>query len=358
MNTGYKLLTAVISVELHRHVDERDIFPAEQKALRRRQRGCLDALAVDFMLASAKRLNLSVAWVDYKKAYDRVPHDWLLHVLDTIRVPAPLRQCIARLLPRWRLQFELGRGRNAVKVNLVFRHGLFQGNSLSPLLYCLSIVPLSHALRRTKGVGCGTVGNRVTHSFFMNDLKVYATGERALKVALSTVDRISQAVGMELGLKKCGMAHVRRGKLVDGGPAALDDGREIPAVNKGNPYKYLGIEQAFEPDQMAVKARLFKEYLSRLKRIWFSDLNAKHKVQASNVWAVSVYHYYFGLLRWSGPFVVFAGPSRRRSATHCRFAIRSTSLSTRRSTTHQMFKVSTASYIATPVIGSDIIQVR
>ena len=27
---------------------------------------------------------LSVGWIDFKKAYDRVPHEWLTSVVDTI----------------------------------------------------------------------------------------------------------------------------------------------------------------------------------------------------------------------------------------------------------------------------------
>ena len=44
------------------------------------------------------------------------------------------------------LLFELGRGRGSVCVELEFHRGLFQGDSLSPLLYCLCIAPLSDAL--------------------------------------------------------------------------------------------------------------------------------------------------------------------------------------------------------------------
>ena len=30
---------------------------------------------------------LSVAWIDYEKAYDRVPHKWVMKVLKTIKFP-------------------------------------------------------------------------------------------------------------------------------------------------------------------------------------------------------------------------------------------------------------------------------
>ena len=43
----------------------------------------------------------------------------------------------------------------------------------------------------------------MTHLLFMDDLKVYVRDERAMKKALSLVDRVSKVVGMELGLRKC-----------------------------------------------------------------------------------------------------------------------------------------------------------
>ena len=56
----------------------------------------------------------------------------------------------------------------------------------------------------------------MTHLLFMDDLKVYARRSRALETALGVVDRVLRAVGMELGLWKCAVAHVASGKLTAG----------------------------------------------------------------------------------------------------------------------------------------------
>ena len=49
---------------------------------------------------------------------------------------------------------------------------------------------------------------------------------------------------------------------------------------------------------MTIKQRIKRTYLDRLKRVWGSDLNAWLKLQATNVWAVSVFRYFF-FLKWS-----------------------------------------------------------
>ena len=77
LNTVYKLLTGVLTEVLYDHVMRYELLPKEQKALRRGQRGCADALTVDGAAAQgakSARKSLSVAWIDYEKAFDRVPH--------------------------------------------------------------------------------------------------------------------------------------------------------------------------------------------------------------------------------------------------------------------------------------------
>ena len=127
----------------------------------------------------------------------------------------------------------------------------------------------------------------------MDDLKVYAAGPRLLRDALRLTDWVSKDVGMELGLAKCAVAHLFKGE--EGG-VTLSDQRVIPALNPDNPYKYLGI---FGPNLAAVRERLTKTYVKRLYKIWRSELNAKNKVRATNKWAVSIFRYYFGILKWT-----------------------------------------------------------
>lgn len=74
--------------------------------------------------AKRKRKDLSVARVDYHKAYNGVPYDWLRVLLEAIKVPEQLRRCIDAIMPEWKSEFRCGRGRNAVKADLTFRRGL------------------------------------------------------------------------------------------------------------------------------------------------------------------------------------------------------------------------------------------
>ena len=185
--------------------------------------------------------------------------------------------------------FSVGAGEDAVKVELAYRRGLFQGDSLSPLLYCLSIAPLSMALRSAAGFRVNYDNTVVSHLCFMDDVKVFAKDAKQLGDTLGVVDRVSRAIGMKLGLRKCAVAHIERGKLVKGEDYLLDEERRIEGVPTGGTYKYLGIEQVFDPNYKAIRERVKKVYMKWLHQIWGSALSAKHKVHATNTRAVAVF---------------------------------------------------------------------
>ena len=68
LNTGYKLLTAVMTEVLYDHAIMHLYLLLEQRAICRGHRGCLDALMVDSMVAKevmVRHCDLSVAWIDY-----------------------------------------------------------------------------------------------------------------------------------------------------------------------------------------------------------------------------------------------------------------------------------------------------
>jgi len=52
-------------------------------------KGTKDHLLLDQMIMSDAKLrhrNLFMGWIDVKKAYDSVPHDWIAHCLGIFKV--------------------------------------------------------------------------------------------------------------------------------------------------------------------------------------------------------------------------------------------------------------------------------
>ena len=82
-------MTGIIADSVYQFFAENDALRVEQKGRRRKSRGTKDQLLIDKMiLADCKRKpkNLAMAWVDYKKAFDMVPHSWIIESLKMARV--------------------------------------------------------------------------------------------------------------------------------------------------------------------------------------------------------------------------------------------------------------------------------
>ena len=68
------------------------------------------------------------------------------------------------------------------------RRGIFQGDSFSPLLFVIALLPLTHILRETgMGYQLEKNGAKVNHLFFMDDLKLYGKNDKELDSLIKTV---------------------------------------------------------------------------------------------------------------------------------------------------------------------------
>ena len=68
---------------------------------------------------------------------------------------------------------------------------------------------------------------------------MYTRGRQKLEAIMQLVDRVSGAVGMKLGLRKCAVVHMVGGRLIHSEDFLLDKDRVVSAVTGGNTYQYL-----------------------------------------------------------------------------------------------------------------------
>ena len=78
--------TSIVSKEIVAHLERNNAWSWEQKGCKCGSRGTklgslklLDKLVT--FLTKRKHRNLRMTWIDYHKAYDLVPHSWILKVL-------------------------------------------------------------------------------------------------------------------------------------------------------------------------------------------------------------------------------------------------------------------------------------
>ena len=73
----WKLLTSVIADQIYAHLDQEKLLSEEQKGCRKGSRGTNNLHYIDRAVikeVKSRNKNLAMAWIDYKKAYDVVPH--------------------------------------------------------------------------------------------------------------------------------------------------------------------------------------------------------------------------------------------------------------------------------------------
>ena len=153
LSVFYKTLTSVIRMRIAGHLDQRNLMAPEQKGCRQGSFGAKDQLLINKLLTEdcrTRHKSLSMAWVDYQKAYDSVPHSWLLQCLQLHKISPVLCGFLSRVMKSWRTSMVLSCGNSTIKTRLMqIRRGIFQGDSLSPLFFCMALNSLSKELNRT-----------------------------------------------------------------------------------------------------------------------------------------------------------------------------------------------------------------
>ena len=74
----------------------------------------------------------------------------------------------------------------------------------------------------------------------MDDLKIFAKSEREINGLISTVQILSNDIGMEFGIKKCGVLVLKRGTVVSSEGVEIPNDERIKEVEKDG-YRYQGI---------------------------------------------------------------------------------------------------------------------
>ncbi|KAK6056551.1 hypothetical protein COOONC_05941 [Cooperia oncophora] len=168
LNTCYKVLVRSrysraqgSGAALHAHILDQTI--------------CKDAL---------RRKNvLHTLWVDMTKAFDSVSHGAIKWILARAGVPYPTRRLLSAIMAKQSVQYcGTHNGKMVKSEPLEVKKGVMQGDTLSPLLFCMAITPISAWLRNNISPYRTSTGAmmmlegplEINHLFYMDDLKVYS----------------------------------------------------------------------------------------------------------------------------------------------------------------------------------------
>jgi hypothetical protein len=80
---------------------------------------------------------------------------------------------------------------------------MFQGDSLSPLLFWIALIPLTHELNRSKcGYQVYGTDTKINHLLYMDDLKLTGSSDEELRNGIKIVKTFNNDIKMKFGLEK------------------------------------------------------------------------------------------------------------------------------------------------------------
>lgn len=297
LQTIYKILTACISKNIYTHLDKNNILAEQQKGCRKNCQGCKEQLTIDAVVmnnTARKKSNIYTMFIDYRKAFDSVPHSWLLQVLYYYRIHPTIITFLQVSMQNWQTRLRINQGADSISTDPIrIETGIFQGDALSPLWFCLALNPLSELLNKSNEgykLDNDRTQDTLSHLLYMDDIKLNSNSKEGVFELADITQVFSTDINMELGVDKCKILSVNKGKIqnID---YILRSGESIEAIDEHSVYKYLGFNQSLQIKQKETKAELLKKFKHRLNLILKTHLNSKNIVKAINTYAVPVLTY-------------------------------------------------------------------
>jgi len=88
--------------------------------------------------------NLSIAWIDYQKAVESVPHRWVEKPIAWVGVNSKIVRFCKLSMEKWNTRFILKTKQEVMQSQSIqIRRGIFQGDSLSPIIFCFAVIPIN-----------------------------------------------------------------------------------------------------------------------------------------------------------------------------------------------------------------------
>ena len=201
---------------------------------------------------------------------------------------------ITELMPTWCTKTYLHHAEGTISTDdIKYRRGIFQGDTLSPLLFCLCLVPITNILKRA-GYGYKIGNKKVSNLLYIDDLKIYSKNDIQMERCKALIQEFSNDITMEFGIEKCAVIHMKRGKVVN---SPIVTG--IPLLTGEENYKYLGILQADQILHEEIKDKTKKEYFGRVRLILRKGISYKNMTSSIRTSVMPTLRYFFGVIGWT-----------------------------------------------------------
>ena len=307
LNTSYKTLTGLVAKHMREHAVVNEIWDEGQLGAVESVLGTVDQLIIDRCIMEEVKQhhrNLAVAFYDYKKAYDKVNHDWMIRVYEWIGIPRNVIRLIQELMSKWKTRLEIWNGSEKMTSRWIgILCGFLQGDSYSPVGFCISEISICILLQNSRGYRMGEQDSHVvkrTHNLFVDNLKIYQENHEARDIVNEIIVQASHDTGACYEVSKCAQFIFKNGKMARGeGLQVLEERRKTMHPDENEIYKFLGIEKADGIRMKTVFKRAKEEVLKRMKIIINTELNDANLIKAINMKLIPVAAYAMNICKFS-----------------------------------------------------------
>ena len=231
IGTTAKLVLTIAASRLNSILEDNNILSKEQAGFRNFEE-CVAQATTLVEVATRRQIkgsNTIVCFLDFSKAYDRVPHEGILRKLESLGIGGNLHAVIKAAYKNPQLCVRTG---NQVSTDVPYLCGVRQGCPSSPLLFDAYINDLPKEL---VGVSVPGLGEEIKCLMFADDAVIFAESEADLNANLHKVQEWCDKWEMKLNIGKCGVMNIHGDRTISA-TVGVDT---IPIVDV---YTYLGID--------------------------------------------------------------------------------------------------------------------
>jgi len=201
-----------------------------------------------------RKRNLSMAWINVKKAYDSADHGWLEEMMIFHRFPVWLSRTVEKLSRSWNTRVVgITKQGHEISESIRFLKGVPQGDTLCPRRFTVCLNPIAWKISASEGYELSKPNSAtVTDLLFIDDLKIFASSESKLNRVMESTKSAMEDVGLQWNLKKCAVAHVQRGVHTHTNNALglrIDESICISNLEEGDQHKFLDVLESVRQEE-------------------------------------------------------------------------------------------------------------
>ena len=221
-------------------------------------------------------------WLDLKNAFGSVRHELLIHSLRLAHIPDHIINYVERFYQNIRV---CKKTTNFVTKAINLKVGVFQGDTLSPVLFLMAINPILQTIQQASHTGYDFRGRQVIQLAFADDLTLCFKNKKTAQRQLTDINNTFDSVGLTLKPQKCKSLSICSGKVTDISFKLRDE--QINNIQNTH-FKFLGT-YIFSHRQRSQATNLLNGDLKKyLRKVDDLPIRGSYKIKIYSLYVTSM----------------------------------------------------------------------